>query len=158
MGSHLVRCDTVAYERNVDTGQREDRSCLGGVGVWGKLLLVDQQNRDPTGLIRTGEGGGVSVVQDKGPTRCQLREILICTILTWLMPLLLLLLQLSLWVLALRCVEREVSRTSCCGGDGWGRSKEISEGVIVRKGVHVPERDKDSEYRYCRPKPEATPR
>ncbi len=73
MGPHLVRCDTVPYERNVVTGQSEDGHCLRGVGVRSKLLLANLEDRIGTG-VRTGEGGDVSVVQDKGPTSCQLRD------------------------------------------------------------------------------------
>lgn len=73
MGPHLLRCDTVSYERNVVTEQSKDGHCLREVSVRSKLLLTNLKDRIDIS-VHTDESGDISVVQDKGPTSCQLRD------------------------------------------------------------------------------------
>jgi len=44
MSSYLIQCDTLLYEQNVHTEQRNDDSCLKEVSVLSKLLLINKEN------------------------------------------------------------------------------------------------------------------
>jgi len=73
MSSHLLQCDTDLYKWNVVTEQSENDHCLRKVSIQSKLLLINLKNRIDIS-VHKNENSNVSVVQDKSPTSCQLRD------------------------------------------------------------------------------------
>ncbi len=73
MSSHLLWCDTDLYEQNIVTEQSENDHCLREVSVQSKLLLINLKNRIDINVCKS-ENSNVSIVQDKGPMSCQLKD------------------------------------------------------------------------------------
>jgi len=73
MSSYLLQCDTDSYKQNVVTKQSKNDHCLRKVNVQSKLLLINLENRIDIS-VHKNKNSNVSVVQDKGPTSCQLRD------------------------------------------------------------------------------------
>jgi len=73
MSSYLLQCDTDLYEQNIVTEQSKNDHCLRKVSVQSKLLLINLKNRIDISICKD-ESSNVSVVQDKNPTSCQLRD------------------------------------------------------------------------------------
>jgi len=73
MSSHLLQCDTNLYTQNVVTEQSKNDHCLKEMSVQSKLLLINLENRIDIN-VHKNENNDISVVQDKSPTSCQLRD------------------------------------------------------------------------------------
>jgi len=73
MSSYLLQCDTDLYEQNIVTEQSENDHCLREVSIQSKLLLINLENRIDINICKS-ENSNISVVQDKSPTSCQLRD------------------------------------------------------------------------------------
>jgi len=73
MSSHLLQCDTDLYKQNIVTEQSKNDHCLREVSVQSKLLLINLKNRIDISICKN-KSNNVSVVQDKNPTSCQLRD------------------------------------------------------------------------------------
>jgi len=73
MSSHLLQCDTDLYKQNVVTEQSKNDHDLREVSIQSKLLLVNLENRINTDICKN-KNNNISVVQDKSPTSCQLRD------------------------------------------------------------------------------------
>ncbi len=93
MNSHLSQCDTVLYKWNIVIRQSKNGHCLRKVSIQSKLLLINSENRIDISVHKS-ENSNVSVVQDEGPTSCQLWDTYL-TLTWWWLLLLLLLLNLS---------------------------------------------------------------
>jgi len=74
MSSHLLQCNTVLYEQNIVIKQSENDHCLMRVSVQSKLLLINKENRIDISISKN-KNSNVSVVQNEGPTSCQLRDM-----------------------------------------------------------------------------------
>jgi len=73
MSSHLLQCDTDLYKQNIVTEQSKNDHCLREVSIQSKLLLINLKNRIDIS-VHKNKNSNVSVVQDKNPTSCQLRD------------------------------------------------------------------------------------
>jgi len=73
MSSHLLQCNTDLYKQNIVIEQSKNDHCLREVSIQSKLLLINLKNRIDIS-VHKDESDNVSVVQDKGPTSCQLRD------------------------------------------------------------------------------------
>jgi len=73
MSSHLLQCDMSSYKQNVVNEQSENDHCLRKVSIQSKLLLINLKNRIDISVYKN-KSDNVSVVQDKSPTSCQLRD------------------------------------------------------------------------------------
>jgi len=73
MSSHLLQCDTDLYKQNVVTEQSENDHCLREVSVQSKLQLINLENRININVYKN-KNSNISVVQDKSPISCQLRD------------------------------------------------------------------------------------
>jgi len=73
MSSYLLQCDTDLYKQNIVIEQSKNDHCLREVSIQSKLLLINLKNRIDIS-VHKDESDNVSVVQDKGPTSCQLRD------------------------------------------------------------------------------------
>jgi len=74
MSSHLLQCDTVSYKQNVVIEQSENDYCLTRVSVQSKLLLINKEKRIDISVCKNKDNN-ISVVQNKSPTSCQLRDM-----------------------------------------------------------------------------------
>jgi len=74
MSSHLLQCDMSLYKQNVVIRQSKNDYCLREVSIQSKLLLINLKNRIDISVCKN-KNSNISVVQDKGPTSCQLRDI-----------------------------------------------------------------------------------
>jgi len=61
------------YKQNIHIKQSENDHCLREVSVSSKLLLINKENRIDIS-IRKNEGSNISIIQNKSPTSCQLRD------------------------------------------------------------------------------------
>jgi len=61
------------YKQNIVTEQSENNHCLKKVSIQSKLLLINQEKRIDISVHKS-KNSNVSVVQDKNPTSCQLRD------------------------------------------------------------------------------------
>ncbi len=73
MSSHLIQCDTLLYKQNVHIRQHKNDHCLRRVSVQSKLLLINEENRIDISICKN-KNNNISVVQNEGPTSCQLRD------------------------------------------------------------------------------------
>jgi len=64
----------ILYKQNIVTEQSENDHCLREVSVQSELLLTNSKNRISIS-VHKDENDDVSVVQDEGPTSCQLRDM-----------------------------------------------------------------------------------
>ncbi len=73
MSSHLLQCDTDLYKQNIITEQSKNDHCLRKMSIQSKLLLINLKNRIDISVCKS-KSNNISVVQDKGPTSCQLKD------------------------------------------------------------------------------------
>ncbi len=73
MSSYLLWCNMSLYKQNIVTEQSENGHCLRKVSIQSKLLLINQEKRIDISVHKS-KNSNVSVVQDKNPTSCQLRD------------------------------------------------------------------------------------
>ncbi len=62
-----------SYKQNIVIKQSEDDHCLKEVSIQSKLLLINLKNRINISVYKS-KSNNISIVQDKGPTSCQLRD------------------------------------------------------------------------------------
>jgi len=73
MSSYLIQCNTLLYKQNIHTEQHENDHCLREVSIQSKLLLINKEDRINISVCKN-ENSNISVVQNKSPTSCQLRD------------------------------------------------------------------------------------
>ena len=73
ISSYLLQCDTDLYKQNVITEQSKNNHCLRKVSIQSKLLLINLKNRINISVCKS-KSDNISIVQDKSPTNCQLRD------------------------------------------------------------------------------------
>jgi len=73
MSFYLLQCDMSLYEQNIVTEQSENDHGLREVSIQSKLLLINLENRINISVHKS-KSDNISIVQDKDPTNCQLRD------------------------------------------------------------------------------------
>ncbi len=73
MSSYLLQCDTGSYKWNIVIEQSKNDHDLRKVSIQSKLLLTNLENRIDINICKD-ESDNISIVQDKNPTSCQLRD------------------------------------------------------------------------------------
>ena len=73
MGSHLFQCNTESYKQDIHIRQHENDPCLTRVSVESKLLLINEKNWISISICKS-ESDDISIIQNEGPTSCQLRN------------------------------------------------------------------------------------
>jgi len=73
MSSYLLQCDMSLYKENIVTEQSKNDHCLREVSVQSKLLLINLKKRIDISVHKS-KSNNISIVQDKSPTSCQLRD------------------------------------------------------------------------------------
>jgi len=61
------------YEQNIVTEQSENDHCLRKVSLQSELLLINLKNRIDISVCKS-ISNNISIVQDKSPTSCQLKD------------------------------------------------------------------------------------
>ncbi len=124
MSSHLIWCDTLLYEWDVHTEQRNDGSCLREVSILNKLLLINKENWININTHK-GESSNIHIVKNENSVSCQLWDTYLYN--TYIVVVVdVVAAELVVWESVLTYSIKKDFTYKSCGWRSWRRKKKKS--------------------------------